>query len=328
MKSAGQEGPPIASRIVDAAIAWYVRRASGGMTVDEEANLDRWLAQHPDHARAWQRLTQMSMGLLEGARIEEATLARSILGRLPALERRKALRLLSWAALGGSGLWLGSGLLGELAFLADYHSATGERREIRLADGSLLQLNSDSAVDVRFDNRLRRIRLRHGEIQLSTAADPAGRPLWVESRDGRLVPVGTRFTVSQLKHATRLGVNEGAVDVFPAGREHVQRIPAGRQLLFGPGLEAPSETLDESRQAWVAGMLSAENRRLDDLLDELARHRSGHLGCTPEAGALRITGTWPLQGEDPSDAVLASLERRLPIRIQRMTRYWVQLRTR
>lgn len=327
-----QDGAPIEPGIVDAAIAWYVRQASGLMGGDEQAALARWLAEHPDHARAWQRLQRMG-GQLHGGALHlpphlPAHLTRSVLGRLPDLERRKALRLLSWAAVGGTGLYLGRDLLGDAAFPADYRTATGERREIRLADGTVLQLNTGSAVDVQFDTTGRRIRLRRGEIHVITAKDPVGRPLWVEARDGRLVPVGTRFTVSQRADNTLLGVSEGAVDVLRGSGSEAQRVAAGQQLLFGSDGAGDMQALDESRQAWTGGMLSAENRRLDDLLAELGRHRAGYLGCTPEAGELRITGTWPLRGDDPTEAVLASLERRLPVRVQRMTRYWVKVERR
>lgn len=323
--NAAQDGLPVAPGIIDVAILWYVRQASGEMSSSEQAELADWLAGHPDHARAWRQLQRMGEQLHGGTPRLAPPLARAVLGRLPDLERRKALRLLSWAAIGGAGLYLGRGVLSEAAFPADYRTAVGERRKVRLADGSLLQLNTDSAVDVRFDGSARRIRLRRGEIQIVTAHDPSGRPFWIEGRDGRLVPAGTRFTVDQADRHTYLGVSEGAVDVFRDGHAEAQRVDSGRQLLFGRDGDAAVQPLDESRHAWTDGMISAENRRLDDLLAELGRHRPGRLGCTPEAGALRITGTWPLRGDDPTEAVLASLERRLPIRIQRVTRYWLKV---
>ncbi|ENO90456.1 FecR domain-containing protein [Thauera linaloolentis] len=323
--NAAQDGLPVAPGIIDIAILWYVRQASGEMNASEQDELARWLARHPDHARAWRQLQRMGEQLHGGTPRLAPSLARSVLGRLPDLERRKVLRLLSWAAIGGTSLYFGRGVLNEAAFPADYRTAVGERREVRLADGSLLQLNTGSAVDIRFDGSTRRIHLRRGEIQVVTAKDPSGRPLWIEGRDGRLAPAGTRFTVDQTDSHTYLGVSEGAVDVFRDGSAEPQRVGSGQQLVFGGDGSNTVQPLDESRHAWTDGMISAENRRLDDLLAELGRYRPGHLGCTPEAGALRITGTWPLRGGDPTEAVLASLERRLPIRIQRMTRYWVKV---
>lgn len=323
-----QDSAPISPSIVEAAITWHVRHNSGLMCEVEQADLTLWLAEHPDHARAWQRLQRMSEHLYTGVSQLAPTIVNSILKRLPDLKRRKALRLLSLALVSSGSLYLGRNQLHDTAFPADYSTATGKRREVRLADGTLLQLNTDSAVDIRFDAASRRIRLRRGDIHIATGRDPAGRPFRVEARDGTLVPVGTQFTVSQLDDGTLLGVNEGAVDVLRSGVGDALRVESGQQLAFGGSTGALQQPLDESRQAWTVGMISAENRRLDDLLAELARHHRGHLGCTPQAGELRITGTWPLLGNDPSEAVLASLERHLPIRTQRLTRYWIKVKTR
>lgn len=316
---------PIAQTIVDAAIGWYVRQSSGTMSSSEQARLATWLAEHPDHNRAWQRLQRMGEQLQGSSQSLAPKSSRAILHRLSDLERRKALRLLSIALVSGGSLYLGRDLLREVVFPADYQTAVGERREVVLADGTRLQLNTDSAVDVSFDAVSRRIHLRRGEIHIVTARDPAGRPLRVDARDGVLIPVGTRFTVSQQATETLLGVSEGAVDVLIQGGTVDERVGAGWQLAFGDHAGVRRQPLDESGQVWTDGMISAENRRLDDFLVELARYRRGHLGCTPEAGVLRITGTWPLQGRDPSEAVLASLERHLPIRFQRLTRYWVNV---
>jgi transmembrane sensor len=310
-----------ADNAVDVAIDWYVRQASGLMDADESARLTRWLAEDPGHQQIWQRLQRMGEQLQGSAALLPPPFARTVLKRLPDLERRKAVRLLSWLAAGGS-LYLGRDMLREAALPADFQTAVGARSEVRLADGTLLQLNTDSAVDVHFDRQRRLLRLRRGEILIVTASDPTGRPFQVDTRDGRLTPVGTRFSVRQEATATLLGVSAGAVDVELADGGERQRIHAGEQLWFGSGGGTP-QALDETLQSWSEGMLSASNRRLDDLLGELARYRRGHLGCTPAAGALRITGTWPLRGDAPSDEVLASLARHLPIRIDYLTRYWV-----
>jgi len=325
--TAGPASPTIPPDIVDAAIGWYVRQASGQMGSDEQLGLSRWLAEHPDHLLVWQRLQGIGQQLNEQRSVLPPASTRSIFRRLPDLERRKAVRLLSWLLLGSGSLYLGRDHLKDAAFPADVRTAIGERREVRLADGTLLLLNTDSAVDIHFDQNRRRIRLRRGEIQIVTARDAADRPFWVETRDARLVPIGTRFSVHQQAETSLLAVSEGAVEVFGNGQPNALRVAAGEQLNFD-GRNSHAEPLDESRQAWTDGMISAEGRRLDDLLAELGRYRKGYLGCTPEAGELRITGTWPLRGDDPTEAVLTSLERRLPVRIQRLTRYWVKVEAR
>ena len=48
----------------------------------------------------------------------------------------------------------------------------------------------------------------------------------------------------------------------------------------------------------------------------------GHLSCDPAVAHLRISGTFPL---NDTDAVLNILSRTLPVRIQTLTRYWVNV---
>ena len=239
--------------------------------------------------------------------------------------RRRALGHLLWAGAAGTLLWSGRHELGHLAKPADLRTAAGERRDVTLADGTLLRLNTATIVDVRYDAVVRRILLREGEIEVVTSPDPSGRALWVETRDARLVPVGTRFSVLQLPDFNWLYVREGAVDLHLGATDRPVRVTAGKQARFAPDRAILQEPLDESLQAWTEGMLVAADRRLDDLLAEVARHRAGLLQWDSEVADLRITGTWPLEGAQPTDAVLASLERRLPVRLQTLTRYWVRV---
>lgn len=102
---------------------------------------------------------------------------------------------------------------------------------------------------------------------------------------------------------------------------------AGQQTRFTRhGITAPAP-LDAVTQSWTDGMLIAESTRLGELVAELNRYHRGRLRCDPAVADLRITGAWPLRGNsnaaNVSDSVLTSLERHLPVRIQRLTRYWV-----
>lgn len=322
--SAQDAGNPT-DAVLDQAVQWYVRRASGEMSAADTLALEHWLAAHPGHRHTWAQLLQMGERLQQRAEHLPSGTACDVLANAAPRGRRRALgRLL---AVGGSLglLWLGRDLVHEAVHPADLRTAAGERREVALSDGTRLRLNTATAVDVIFDASARRIRLREGEIEIDTGRDPATRPLWVETRDARLVPVGTRFSVRQLDTDTRLAVSEGAVDVHLTDHAQARRIDRGEQVRFDRHQIDPPETLDPTRLAWTSGMIVAANRRLDELLAEVARHRPGRLTWAPEVAGLRITGTWPLDGDDPTDRILASLARRLPVHIQRTTRYWVRV---
>lgn len=87
--------------------------------------------------------------------------------------------------------------------MADYSAAIGQYRELTLADGTRVVLNTDSAIDVLFDASQRLIRLRRGEILVHTAPDNRvpSRPLRVTTGEGQMQALGTRFTVRE--HAER-----------------------------------------------------------------------------------------------------------------------------
>ncbi|KAG1069089.1 hypothetical protein G6F55_014487 [Rhizopus delemar] len=67
-------------------------------------------------------------------------------------------------------------------------------------------------------------------------------------------------------------------------------------------------------------MLAVRNWRLADLVDELARYRRGVLRCDPAVAGLRVSGAFPLADTDGS---LRLLEKTLPVRISRVTPFWV-----
>jgi transmembrane sensor len=102
-------------------------------------------------------------------------------------------------------------------------------------------------------------------------------------------------------------------------------VHAEQQIIFSrEGWESPSP-LDAGSGAWVDGMLVASRMRLADFLDELSRYRRGRLQCDARVANLLISGTYPLAD---SERILDMLERALPVRVQRFTRYWVNVQAR
>ncbi|WP_046242277.1 FecR domain-containing protein, partial [Delftia tsuruhatensis] len=79
------------------------------------------------------------------------------------------LRVLAWGAGTGVALYAGHGALERSGQLAALHTGTGERREHRLADGSVVTLDTGSALDLRYTATERRLLLRAGAIHVRTA---------------------------------------------------------------------------------------------------------------------------------------------------------------
>lgn len=302
----------------EAAASWYVQFQSQTPTAAERQAWQQWLNGDPSHQAAWNQMEQLQRSL----------------GALPQDFTRRALstsqqrrQVLKWMlVLGGTG-YLGWNVqqhtpLGNV--WADYRTSVGERRRIELADGTRIDLNTRTAIDVIFDGRQRLIRLREGEVLIHTGKRGGQTPFYVETRQGRIQALGTTFTVRQLPDSTRVGVLEDRVSVAPGDQpNHAQLLSAGESADFDRQHVGLNHAYRGSQAAWVDGQLIVLDARLGDVIEDLARYRPGVLQCDLASAHLRVSGTFRL---DSTDAVLANLQATLPIQVKYFTRYWVSVK--
>jgi transmembrane sensor len=179
------------------------------------------------------------------------------------LTRRQVLKgLMLLLAAGGSWQMWNSELAEGLR--ADYRTAKGLPLRQTLNDGTLLTLNTDSAADVRFDDRQRLIRLRYGEIAITTARDRQQRPFRVQTRDGLLTALGTEFTVRQFARDTRLTVQQHAVEV--RCQTASARLSTRARACGLPAMPSPLQPLNSSDASWTQGVLSFRDRPLHEVI--------------------------------------------------------------
>ncbi len=320
-------GGPLPEAVSRRAVAWLVALDAPGSTDATRRACERWRREHADHERAWQHLESVGQRLRElSPPLAHGTLVRSAEGGDRA-RRRRAIKALAVAAFAGSGAWLARDSLRDewLDWQADHRTATGERREVELADGTRIRLDTASAIDVRFDAAQRTVSLLHGQMMVTTGADPA-RPFLVETAQGTLRPIGTRFTVRQNTGSGHLVVLEGAVEVRPGDAGFAARVlRAGEQASFTRTAIEPARPADAAAAAWSSGMLVAHDMPLREFIAELSRYRAGRLACDPAVAELRVSGIYPLAD---TDRVLDMLLRTLPIETYSLTRYWVSVRPR
>ena len=305
-------------RTLEAAATWYVQLNDG--VVDETCTQawQQWLGADPLHAEAWARV--------EAFQRQWATVplhaARSSLDAAQA-QRREVLKILSVLLAVGGATWMVGKPLSNHGLLAQQSTGARERRSLRLEDGSQVELNANTALDVSFDGQLRLIRLYRGEILVQTAQDPGLRPFVVESMDGRIHALGTRFSVRQMADQTRVGVLQSAVEIRPRRHpERVTRLDAGQQAAFDHDRADRVHALPADSTAWVQGMLSVNEWRLGDFVDELGRYRPGVLRCAGAVRDLSISGAFRI---DDTDAILENLAMTLPVTVRYLTRYWVSI---
>lgn len=303
---------------LEAAARWYVDlRTEAPDAAIREAHR-RWLECDPRHVQAWERLTRLQDKLGQVA----PGIARPTLTSARA-KRRDVLKVLSIVlAAGGAGslAWNTTPLP---TLMADQRTATGERRRVRLDDGSLVRLNTATAVDIRYSASLREIHLLSGEIQIETAPDQQARPFIVHTPSGSIRALGTRFVVRYDAQRTRVSVQEHAVEVRSANSlGPAVRVDAGQQLDFDSNDTGAAQRSSPQVDAWTRDMLVIDDWRLEDFITELQRYRPGHLGCAPAVADLRISGAFHLGS---SDAILDNLTSTLPVRLRRFSRYWTRV---
>lgn len=313
--------------VLDQATRWLVRLWSGNASEADRAGCARWRADHPDHERVFSRLLAFEEKL-QAVPPGAVSQALQSPDAVP-LRRRRALRTAGLLLVtGGAALVAARHVDGWDRLVADYATALGETRTIDLADGTRVTLAPLTAIDVRYDEGLRAIRLRAGEVMVESARDPAPRPrpLRVVSRNGSVEAIGTRFLVRQEAGQSRVNVLDGAVLVRTdeASRSAV-RVASGQATTFSSDGVAAPKAASDAAAAWTRGQLVAQAMPVDDFLAELGRFRRGWLTCDPQAGPLRVTGVFSLRD---TDRALHNLALALPVEIVQRTRFWTVVRSR
>lgn len=312
---------------LQAAAQWYVRLHDPERGEQEYRHWQAWFEQNAEHRDAWHYVERVSQRFvpLQGEGTQQAA-SQALRSRRGPSRRQTLAGLLvaGSASLLGWSNWRTGALPRTWASLtADLATGTGQTLQTRLNDGSQLWLNALSAVDQQFDAEQRLLQLRFGELLIDTARDP--RPLRVATADGLLRALGTRFSVRRDPTYTLLNVYAGAVEVRTADSGQIQVVEAGSQLRFTRSAIATLQTASPTRESWSRGILQAEGLALGELIAELASYRQGHLGCAPALAHLPVLGTFPLQD---TDRALALLQAALPIRVERLTDWWVSIEPR
>ncbi|PIB58122.1 FecR family protein [Pseudomonas sp. 2822-17] len=306
---------PTADELFAEASGWYFRLQADDVTPAELDAFAVWLGQGNGQDEAWQEVQAMLGGLREPAR--RVRRAEQVAWRRPVHR---------WAAAAAVLLALGLTVqntpwLDRLH--ADYATGTGETRTIELADGSHLQLNTDSAVQIRMSAGERQIRLLRGEGFFDVSKDPA-RPFVVQSGDGWVKVVGTQFSVARRDAQTRVQVAQGKVEVS-AGNGAPVYLEPGRAVEYqGQQLAAVQGFDPASGFAWRQRQLVFRQQPLSEVVSELNRYWPGKTLVLGDALRNRVvSGVFEI---DKPEAVIKALEFTLNLHAEHYTPYLLVLR--
>lgn len=308
--------PGVADGCMEAAVDWQVRITSGSASARDHEGLARWRQADARHEAAWQ--------CVQGVLAEPVRQIRQIdhhsPGQLPAVHRslnaasppqvsRQRRRVMSGAAL-----LLVAGVAGYAShrgqplsdLLADLRTGTGETRHSMLPDGSGLDLNARSAVDVRFTAASRLVRLRAGELVVQVARD-AVRPFIVQTSHGTAQAMGTRYLVREesgrslvvvLEHSVMLQTGDGTRQLLREGEA---------AWMDGQRIEQATQRMAH-RAAWAEGVLDVRDESLGEVIAALRPWRRGLIRISPAAARLRVFGVFRLHDTQGALQVLVDTQ--------------------
>lgn len=326
----------IPADIQEEAANWIVRLSYGSPSERQQAQAEfnEWKAIDPLHAAAATSMQEVisrmtavrSVAAGNAAPVQAALRA----GNLSVKRKRRKLVVatLVLATVFSAISWVSLHTYPPSYLTADIRSTTGEWSPHTLADGSHIVLKNTSAINLAFDTDRRLLTLVKGEVLIQVASD-ASRPFYVETPDGDIRALGTRFIVDRQSDGTVISMLESSVAIRTTEqREH--SIQSSTVLHAGQQVRIQAQSIgdiknieiDSVEAAWKNHQVVAHNRPLVEILDEINRHRPGQIFYDRKALAhITMGAVLPL---DNTDQALQLLANSLPtLRIRTMSPYLV-----
>ncbi|MBY8823810.1 FecR family protein [Sphingomonas colocasiae] len=269
-------------KIVEASV-WVARLQSDTRGPEVERDFRVWLDASAANRAAFE-MTSETWDLAGGARAAAG----------PARRSRRPLALALAASLAvavGIGGWYAQRP-------APIETAVGEQRSLRLADGSVVTLNTATALTTAFDADRRLVRLDRGEASFEVAKDSL-RPFIVEAGGTRVVAVGTVFDVRFVDGGLSVTLAEGKVRVVEPSRAgvapaEIEMVPGQRLRQATPGARPMLQAVNlQTARAWRAGQVVFGDTPLGEAVAEMNRYADQPIAIDdPAVARLRISGAF------------------------------------
>jgi transmembrane sensor len=277
-----------------AAAEWLARRDRGDWCGADQAALDAWLAQSWSHTVAFWRLDAAwnradRLGALRQQK-NESVLPR----RAPVwpLLFRTAAALVLVAILG----WAATQFVNKPQVERSYATAIGGHEIVSFADGSRIQLNTNTVLRARMTTAERAIWLDKGEAYFEVKHDPA-HPFVVYADGRRITDLGTNFLVRRDPATLEVALIKGSVRVGAAGSQSASRLlkPGDVAVASAESMVITKKTARElsDELSWRRGVLVFDNVPLAEVAAELNRYNRQKL-VIADAGVanLAVAGTF------------------------------------
>ncbi|HVW72518.1 MAG TPA: FecR domain-containing protein [Rhizomicrobium sp.] len=279
------------------AAAWLARE-DRGLEVEEALALERWLAadtlNRVAYLRlkgAWRRADRLSALRSPAPAVEFA----------PAWRRPAALAAIAAAlmvVIGGVVWWTRQPAPEQV-----YATAIGKMQSVRLADGTRMELNTDTHLRTDVTARRRVVTLDSGEAYFDVVHD-AARPFTVYAGNRRITDLGTKFSVFRNGDDVRVTVREGRVkvDMLDRAAAATPVVAEAGHMVVAKGSEAlvlaqPDQDI-ENGLSWRNGMLVFSQQTLAEAAEQFNRYNSRKIVVEGAARRIRIGGSFKADNVD------------------------------
>ena len=317
-------------KLLDEAEAWIVKLSSDALSIDDKRQFSDWLNTSAEHSKAFDRAYAIWETLGTVAQLPDtldsqvsntpapASGFRQALGNVLNLEwlaglnpRRSSAAFACLLALLAV-VWATTGDNVEKTTPTRYETAAGEILTIELEDGSRVELNTRSVLDVTYTDGHRALELVAGEAYFSVAPDKQ-RPFIVEFGGGSATALGTAFNIYHLSNATSITVTEGTVQVQESAdlavpRPDTTKVTENQQVKIGRRGMSPVKNIDpRSTLAWREKSIIFNNTPLEAALSELNRYLPSPIDTdASDLKDLRVSGVFSLDSPHETLNALAT----------------------
>ena len=291
---------------------WIAKLRAGPLSDADRRRFESWRAAHPSHHAAVEDLLRERRHAANRARVPQRSDSR----QRPSQSHRSRHRQRRFARF--SGLWstnllryvaiaavaLLAGLFLTMDERADFETAPGAQASFALADGSVILMNTDTAINLVSSDR-RRLELVRGEADIIVAEDAA--PMRIVVAEVLLEAPRGRLLLRKDARGIALAVIDGKVQVRPAGDGLATEVAAGDYVMLSDDGSAvlPATAKVEDAAAWQEGLVIFDGTPLDAALADVSRYRRSRLLVLNETyGRRQVLGRYSLS--DP-DALMARL---------------------
>jgi transmembrane sensor len=310
------------SSIESEASAWHAQLMTGDLSRKDMDGFREWINRSPKHAAEIKAIAEMSNDLVD--LVDLADSIQMVTEKEQRLQQqdswlsmftslRVAVVIIALAVVGWGSLFVRDSYKTPQI----YATTLGENSVIPLADGSVVELNTDSLIEVLYTRNKRRVRLVHGEAYFDIAKDTK-RPFIVHAGKGYVHAVGTAFVVKLNKKGVEVAVEEGIVEF---GRKTgptaliednptsgnlkknpkkvstatIRRITAGEIGILTSALQLEEVITvgeDELKRklSWKNGMLDFSGQSLSEVVEEITRYIDIHIELDSDLKDIQFGG--------------------------------------